>query len=181
VCTVGRFACAFLLGVLPACVPVAPKETIGFTPPAPLPVLPEAPLVFELRSLDEQSVSAPAFRGKPAVLAFVVTDSLAGQAEAAIVASLAEHDPDRAHYAIVAVEPEDRRELVQSFLRFFAEKTGGRLLGAMADKDMLLGQGPFGDVRALTVVVLDINGRAVLRKGGVVEASEIARSLAKAL
>ena len=53
------------------------------------------------------------------------------------------------------------------------------MFGAMADKDMLLGQGPLGDSeRAQTVIVLDRAGRVILRKTGVVSASDIARALA---
>jgi hypothetical protein len=172
-----------LVGALSACVAVPPTtERVGSSPSAgALRPPPEAPVVFDLPSLDERSVSAPAFRGKPAVLAFLVTDSLAGQGEAAILATLAAEDrAESARYAFVAVEPDDRRELVVSFLRFFAEKTRGKLLGAMADKDTLLGQGPFGDVGGVTVVVLDKAGRVVLRKTGVVPASEITRALAGA-
>jgi hypothetical protein len=106
-----------------------------------------------------------------------VSDTLAGQAEADILATLAEKKPDAARYAVVAVEPEERHELVQGFLRFFADKTHGALLGAMSDNDMLLGQGPFGDVRTLTVVILDPRGHMVFRRAGVVQEADIARVL----
>jgi len=161
-----------------ACLPVRPTEHIGATPPPAPSAQPSTPLVFELPSVDDRSVSAPAFRGKPAVLAFVVSDSLAGQAEADILATLAQQKPEAARYAIVAVEPEERHELVEGFVRFFADKAHGQLFGAMAYKDMLLGQGPFGDVRDQTVIVLDRAGRVILRETGVVSASDIARALA---
>jgi len=165
------------LALLGACVPVAPSEHIGATPPPDTTALPTTPLSFDLDSLDDRSVSAPALRGKPAVLAFVVSDTLAGQAEADILATLAQRQPDAARYVLVAVEPAEHRELFEGFLRFFHEKTRGALLGAMADHDTLLGQGPFGDVRALTVVVLDPRGHMVLRKSGVVQGVDIARVL----
>jgi hypothetical protein len=118
------------------------------------------------------------------VLAFLETDSMAGQAEGSILASLAEHVAPDVHVVIVGLETPDRRELVQGFVRFFNEKSkchpgveACRLLGAMADKDMLIGQGPFGDVRGLTVIVLDSTGKVALRKSGVVTMSEIARAL----
>jgi hypothetical protein len=171
-------ALAAALGhMLLACVPVTPKpaEPIGQTPPPPS--LPTGPIAFEFESVDDSSVSAPAFRGKPAVLAFVVTDTLAGQAEASILAGLAQKMPTVARFVVVAVEPEDRHELVQGFVRFFTDKTHAPLLGAIADKDSLIGQGPFGDVRGLTVVILDAGGRVAFRKSGVVQASEIAEAL----
>ncbi len=171
-------ACLSLALLVAACVPVVPKEDIGHTPPpAPLPPLSTAPISFEFEAVDGGSVSAPVFRGKPAVLAFLVSDTLAGQAEATILSKLAQQAGDAAHFAVVAVEPPERRELVQGFLRFFTDKNHTPLLGAMADKDTLLGQGPFGDVRGLTVVVLDPSGRVTLRKSGVVQAPEIAAAL----
>jgi len=176
----GRFAAVLAVTTL-GCVPVTPKEPIGQTPPPSAITLPTAPIAFEFESLDDRSVSAPAFRGKPAVLAFVVSDTLAGQAEASILATLAQQQPDAARYAIVAVEPPERHELVQGFLAFFTSKLKDEkrapLLGAMADKDTLLGQGPFGDVRGLTVVVLDAAGRMVFRKSGVVQGAEIEEGL----
>jgi hypothetical protein len=153
------------------------NESIGHTPPPPT-SLPIGPLSFDLDSLDERSVSAPALRGKPLVLVFLVSDTLAGQAEADILVGLAQREPDAARYAIVAVEPRERRELVLGFIRFFTDKTHAAVLGAMADRDMLLGQGPFGDVRGLTVVVLDPGGRVVFRRSGLVKAIEIAHALA---
>ena len=132
---------------------------------------------FDFESLDARSVSAPAFRGKPAVLVFLISDSLAGQAEVDIVARLAKDKPDAARYAFVAVEPPDRRELVEVFRRFFEDKSGVSLLGAMADKDTLLGVGPFGEVRGLTVIVLDAGGRIVMRRAGVTSGVDIARVL----
>ena len=158
-----------------ACVPVAPKSAGDASPPET--ALPIGPVRFEYPSLDDASVSAVAFRGKPAVLAFLVSDTLAGQAEATILAGMAQRAPDAAHFVVIAVEPDERRELVQGFLRFFTDKTHALVLGAMADKDTLLGHGPFGDVRALTVVVLDAGGRVVLRRAGIVQAVDIARAL----
>jgi hypothetical protein len=168
---------AALMATVVACVPVAPNEHIGQTPQPPT-ALSTGPITFDFASIDDRAVNAPAFRGKPAVLAFLVTDTLAGQAEADILSGLAQQKPDAAHFAIVAVEPEERHELVQGFVRFFTDKTHAPLYGAMADKDLLLGQGPFGDVRTLTVVVLDARGRIVLRKAGVVQAADIVRALA---
>lgn len=174
-----RRAAAAALATAVACVPVAPREPIGQTPP-PSSSPPTGPVAFDFASLDERSVSAPAFRGKPAVLAFLVSDSLAGQAEADVMARVAQRQAGAAHVAIVALEPPERRELVQGFLSFFTDRTRAPLLGAMADADTLLGQGPFGDVRGLTVLVLDRAGRVVFRRSGVVEAADIARALAAA-
>lgn len=160
-----------------ACVTVPAKEPIGRTPPPSEAPIPKGPVSFDFDSLDDRSVSAPALRGKPLVLAFVRSDTLAGQAQADILTKLAEAEPHAARYAVVAVEPADRRELVEGFVRFFTDKTRTPLLGAMADAATLKGDGPFGDVRGLTVVVLDATGRIVMRRTGVVPGIEIARAL----
>ncbi len=165
------------LVVAASCVPVTPTAKEPAAEASPAPPLPTGPVTFELESVDEHSVSAPALRGKPVVLAFVVTDTLAGQAEATIVSGLAQRMPDAARYVVVAVEPEERHELVYGFVRFFTDKTHAPLLGAMATKEMLDGQGPFGDVRGLTVIVLDGGGNMAFRKAGVVQANAIVEVL----
>jgi hypothetical protein len=168
----------WLLGLsfVAACVRVAPKPDAGATAQQGGPAIGDV-VSFDYPSLDERSVSAPAFRGKPSVLVFLSSDGLAGQAEVTLVAALAKKSPAAANYAFVAVEEADRRELVVAFRHFFEEKMGVSFLGAMGDKDSLLGQGPFGDVRSLTVVVLDASGRVVLRRAGLVPGVDIARAL----
>lgn len=155
---------------------VAPVEPVGATLPVSGPSVGDT-VSFDFASLDDRPVSAPAFRGKPSVIAFVTSDSLAGQAEVDILAALAKQRPGAANYAFVAVEPADRRELVVVFQHFFEEKTGVSLPGAMCDSDTLIGQGPFGDVRGLAVVILDRGGRIALRRTGLVSAADIARAL----
>jgi hypothetical protein len=123
--------------------------------------------------LDERPVNSSTLRGKPAVLAFVASDDLASQAEAGFLASMAKNDGDRVAYVLVAVEPPDRRELVLDFRSFFESKFGVSFLTGMADKDLLLGQGPFGDVRRLTVIVLDAEGKLVWQKTGIAKPKEI--------
>lgn len=162
---------------LGACVHVPVDPSIGATPPPSGPAVGDV-VSFDFASLDDRSFSAPALRGKPAVIVFLTSDSLPGQAEADILVSLAKDKPAAATYAFVATEVPERRELVVVFRHFFEEKAGVTLLGAMADKDTLLGQGPFGDVRGLTVVILDATGRMAFRRAGLVSGVEIARLLA---
>jgi hypothetical protein len=165
-------ACSLALAVS-ACVSVRHVE-----PPRAEPAeLPERPVAFDFPSLDGRSVSSAAFRGKPAVIAFVVSDTLAAQAEADVLARFAVSAGDGVTVAIVAVEPPERRELVQGFVKFFVDGARVPLRAAMADEETRSGQGPFGDVRSQTVVVLDGAGRMRLRTPGVVLATEIARAL----
>ena len=134
---------------------------------------------FLFPSLDDRPVSSSDLRGKPTVLAFVTSDELASQAEAGFLSAMAKNDGDRVNYALVAVEEADRRELVQGFRDFFESKFGVSLRTGMADKDMLLGLGPFGDVRRLTVVVLDRAGKIAWQKTGIAKAEEIRGALAR--
>jgi hypothetical protein len=131
------------------------------------------PIAFSFDSLDDRPVNSSTLRGKPAVLAFVASDDLASQAQAGFLASMAKNDGDRVTYVLIAVEAMDQRELVEGFRSFFHSKFGVSLRTAMADKDLLLGQGPFGDVRRLTVVVLDPAGKAVWQKTGIARPQEI--------
>jgi hypothetical protein len=138
-----------------------------------------ASIDFNYTSLDDRPVTAAAFRGKASVLAFVATDDLASQAEAGFLATMAKSDGDRVNYALVAVEADEQRELVESFRAFFESKFGVSLRTAMADKDTFAGGGPFGDVRRLTIVLLDPAGKMVWQKTGLAKADEIRAALAR--
>jgi hypothetical protein len=142
------------------------------------PVSPSA-VEFLFSSLDDRPVSSSGLAGKPTVLAFVVTDELASQAQAGFLAAMAKNDGDKVNYALVAVEPAERRELIESFRSFFETKFGVSLRTGMADKDLLLGAGPFGDVRKLTVVLLDKAGKIAWQKTGIAKAEEIRAALAR--
>ena len=136
-------------------------------------------LSYLFDSLDDRPVSSSAFRGKPTVLAFVASDDLASQAEADFLAVMAKHDGDKVNYALVAVEAPERRELVENFRAFFESKFGVSLRTGMADKDLLLGLGPFGDVRRLTVIVLDAGGKVAWQKTGIAKSEEIRAAIAR--
>jgi hypothetical protein len=134
---------------------------------------------FLFASLDDRPVSSSAFRGKPTVLAFVASDDMASQAEADFLAVMAKHDEEKVNYALIAVEAPERRELVENFRAFFESKFGVSLRTGMADKDLLLGLGPFGDVRRLTVIVLDAGGTVVWQKTGITKSEEIRAALGR--
>jgi hypothetical protein len=183
----GAFGC--LLMLLGACAQRVPPPLamggIGVAPkldPGPVGATRSSPSAaavdFNYASLDDRPVSSATLRGKPSVLAFVATDDLASQAEAGFLATMAKSDGDRVNYVLVAVEAEDQRELVESFRTFFESKFGTSLRTAMADKDTLSGIGPFGDVRRLTVLLLDPSGKVVWQKTGLAKAEEIRAALA---
>jgi hypothetical protein len=158
--------------VLAACTSRSPIGPVGASSSAPVHAN-GSTVAFSFDSLDERPVSSLALRGKPAVLAFVASDDLASQAQAGFLASMAKNDGDRVAYVLVAVEAPDRRELVEGFRSFFESKFGVSFRTCMADKDLLLGGGPFGDVRRLTVIVLDPGGRVIWQKTGIAKPQEI--------
>jgi len=75
---------------------------------------------FAFESLDDRPVSSDATRGVPTVLAFVTTSSLSSQAQVDFLVAMAKHDldptgspaRDRVHYAVVALESNENREMV---------------------------------------------------------------------
>ncbi len=166
---------AFLSG---ACSRPPPLGDVGSSRSPEKPVT--GPFEFLFDSLDDRPVSSSALRGKPTVLAFIGSDDLASQAEADFLAAMAKHDGEKVNYALVAVEAKERRELVENFRAFFETKFGVSLRTGMADADLLLGTGPFGDVRKLTVIVLDPRGKIVWQKTGIAKADEIRAALARA-
>jgi hypothetical protein len=128
---------------------------------------------FAFDSLDERPVSSQATRGEPSVVVFVTTGSLAAQAQVDFLVGMARRDGDRVHYAVVAVEPPENRELVEIYRR----SLGISFPVAMADAKTLAGTGPFGDISVVPVtVVLDRAGRVALRVDGRVVKSEELRA-----
>ena len=161
---------AVIVAALTACgsaAAPAAQTPVGTT----LPV--HAAVDFRFDSLDDRPLSTAALRGKPAVIAFVASDDLASQAQVDFLATMAKHDGDRVTYAFVAMETPDRRELVEGFRHFFETKFGVTLLAAMADGATLEGKGPFGDLRGLTVVLLDKDGHLAWLHTGLAKSEEI--------
>jgi thiol-disulfide isomerase/thioredoxin len=133
---------------------------------------------FSFDSLDARPLSAELTRGLPTLIAFVTTESLPCQAQVDFLLAMARHDADRVHYAVVAVERPENRELVEMYQKALAIP----FPVAMADAETLAGSGPFGDVRGIPVtVLLDRAGRVVWRAGGRVAKSEEMREAMRGL
>ncbi|MDP9148843.1 MAG: TlpA family protein disulfide reductase [Myxococcota bacterium] len=136
------------------------------------------PVDFSFESLDERPVNALATRGAPTVLAFVTTASLPAQAQVDFLVAMARHDSDRVHYAVVALEDKDSRELVELYRKALSIP----FPVAMADSRTLAGKGDFGDVSGVPVtVVLDRHGRLVSRVDGRVAKSAELRAAMRGL
>lgn len=156
--------------------------------PAPAPpgvsaVALSSAIEFEFESLDERRVASATTRGAPTVISFVTTSSLPAQAQVNFLVAMAKHDldpggspqKDRVHYAVVAVEPAQSRELVEMYKKALAIP----FPVAMADGATLAGLGAFGDVSAVPVtLVLDREGRIVWRiDGRVAKSAEMRAAL----
>jgi hypothetical protein len=143
----------------------------GKAPPgvSNVPLGPEVDFVFD--SLDDRPVSSASTRGKPTVLTFVTTSSLAAQAEVDFLAAMARHDAGSVNYVAVALEPGADRELVE----LYTKSLRIAFPVAMSDVSTRSGVGPFGDVSAVPVtVLLDRVGRVVWRVDGrVAKSAEI--------
>jgi hypothetical protein len=132
-----------------------------------------APVAFAYDSLDERPVSSAALQGKPAVIAFVTTGSLAAQAQVDFLVAMAGRDGDRVGYVVVSLDPTSNRELVELYRKSLKVP----FPVAMADDTLRDGAGPFGDVTAVPVtVVLDRVGRIVARFAGRVAKSDELRA-----
>jgi hypothetical protein len=132
------------------------------------------PVDFAFDSLDERPVTAAAMRGKPTVIVFLTTSSLAAQAQVDFLVAMASHDDNRVNYAAVALDGRDGRELVELYRKTLSVP----FPVAMADASTLTGGAAFGDVGAVPVtVVLDRIGRVVWRADGRVAKSEELRAV----
>jgi cytochrome oxidase Cu insertion factor (SCO1/SenC/PrrC family) len=150
----------------------------GGTPPGLSTAAVRPPVDFSFESLDERPVNADAMRGQPAIVAFITTSSLSSQAEVDFLVAMAKRDGNRVHYALVALERDENRELVELYRKALSVP----FPVALADAQTLAGGGPFGDVSAVPVVVLlDRSGRLAWRIDGRVAKSEEIRAAMRGL
>jgi hypothetical protein len=162
-----RSACAALAALAACGGPPRPAAP----PPGASAVALSPPVDFAFDSLDVRPVTAESTRGQPTLIAFVTTASLPAQAQVDFLVAMAKNDGERVHYAVVALEPRENRELVEMYARSLSIP----FPVAMADRDTIAGPGPFGDVRQVPVtVLLDRAGRVVWRvEGRVAKSAEI--------
>jgi len=141
-------------------------------PPPGVSTLPDsrAPIDFQFDSLDDHPVDSASTRGAPTVIAFVATWDLLSQAQTNFLVKMSKRDGASVHYALVALQESQDRELVE----VYAQKLGVEFPVALADAQTIAGGGVFGDVHNVpTIVVLDARGRLVWLHPGIAKASEI--------
>ncbi len=138
------------------------------------------PVEFAFDSLDERAVTSASTRGAPTVLTFITTSSLSSQAQVDFLIAMAKNDGKGnggkdVHYAAVALEGADSRELVELYKKALSIP----FPVALADARTQAGGSAFGDVSAVPVtVLLDGAGRMAWRiDGRVVKSDELRREL----
>jgi hypothetical protein len=137
-----------------------------------------SPVDFAFDAVGDPPVTADAMRGLPTVISFITTSSLASQAQADFLVSMAKHDSDRVHYVLVVLESQENRELVEIYKKALSIP----FPVAVADAQTMAGGGAFGDVSAVPVtVLLDRAGRVVLRAEGRVVKSDEMRAAMRGL
>jgi hypothetical protein len=162
-----------LVGLRCGAAPPSGAEPVVATPAPPN----STPVTFAFDSLDERSVTSAAMRGKPTVITFVTTDSLAAQAQVDFLVVMAKKDAGAVNYVIVAIGSQDTRELVE----LYRQALHVSFFVAMADGATLAGGGAFGDVRGVPVtVILNREGRPIWRADGrVAQSAELRAVFAK--
>jgi len=124
---------------------------------------------FHFDSIDSREVSSDAFRGKPAVLAFITTYDPISQAEVDYLLPLAASEPG-VNFALVVLQDAAQRELVE----MYRDAMHVKFPIALGDEATIAGGGTLGDVHVVpTVVVLGRDGKIVWRKAGGARPDEI--------
>lgn len=120
-------------------------------------------------------VTTKSVAGRATALLFMTTFDLASQALAQRLDDVLRSHKPRANGVAVVLEPPKYAEFAQAF----ADSLSLSYPVAMADQAALRGAGPFGDIRAVPVlVVIDWEGREVARFSGVASAAQISDALA---
>jgi hypothetical protein len=145
----------------------APPPTLSVAP-APEPGAP--PVAFAWTDLAGKPLTADSVRGRTTVLAFVATYDVASQAQARFLTALSRHHVPRLNVALVVLEQEANRPMIEAFV----DTLGIDYPVALADAATLAGKGPFEGLHHVpSVVVLDKGGRERARRLGLAKEEEL--------
>ncbi|MGK4002759.1 TlpA disulfide reductase family protein [Sorangium sp. So ce1036] len=133
----------------------------------PAPALPARGPVrtFSYETLDGRELSTATLAGRLSVIGFVATYDVASQAEARFLAGLVRDHTPRINAALLVLEAEENRPLVEAFVS--ALKLPYPV--ALADAATIAGEGPFSGLHHVpSVVILDAEGREAFRHVGLI-------------
>lgn len=166
-----------VLGVAAALAAGACGGGVAAAPVAAAPREETPPLVFSFPTPDGGAFTGAATRGRATAVLFVTTYDAASQVLAQRVAELARRMRPRINAGAVVLEAPRYAPLAQ----VFGETLGLGYPVAVADDGTRRGEGPFGRIdRVPVVVVLDRAGRERWRHEGLVSTRALERALASA-
>lgn len=121
--------------------------------------------IFSYETLDGRELSTASLAGRLSVIGFVATYDVASQAEARFLAGLLRDHTPRINVALLVLEAQENRPLVEAFVS--ALKLPYPV--ALADAATIAGEGPFSGLHHVpSVVVLDAEGREAFRHIGLI-------------
>lgn len=150
--------------------PVAVNE------PSPVFSTPEPPANFHFETTDGGVLSGESLRNRYSVVAFVATYDLISQAQIKVLGLVQQSHVPRVNVAAVILEPPENKPIAQAYAKSLnvTFPIGVASLGTVA-------AGPFGAMRHVpTIVILDRDGRIVLRHTGPLEEPALHSELNKA-
>jgi hypothetical protein len=129
---------------------------------------------FAYQTLDGAPLTTKTLAGRLSVIGFAATYDLPSQALARYLNGVSRRHTPRVNVALLVLEPEENRPLVEAFVRTL----GLPYPVAFADAATIAGRGPFAGLHHVpSVVVLDGEGREAWRNVGLVDEDGIRAAL----
>jgi hypothetical protein len=163
---------ALALAGAPGCGSVpAPEPAAAARAPAPASLSNRgSELHLVVTALDGTVVTSEELRGRLTVIGVVASFDPASQTQALVLRSLIHHHAPRINVALLVLEPEANRPMVEAF----AAALDAPFVVALVDTETLAGRGPLGDVREVpTLLVLDRACQEAWRHVGQVDESSL--------
>ena len=173
--SLAKLAFVFLCTILLGCTTQEREPVIPKTQPKAL--KPGEVRRFSYRGLKGEVISSAAFRGRMTLIAFVASYDTASQAQVRYLKQLYRRHVPRINLAVLVLEPEHHRPLVQAF----AEALQLPFPVAMADAATIQGKGPFAGMQHVpAAVLLDRDSREVWRGLGLKDSATLSAIVASA-
>ena len=146
-----------------------PLEQPAVEPDAP-------PVAFEYDTTDGGVLTSAGLRGRFTVLAFVATWDLISQAQIKVLGLVQRDHTPRVNVAAILIGPPENRPIDVAY----GQSLRVPFPIAIAGPGVLEGTGPFAGVRAVpSIVILDRDGRIVLRHTGPMEVKPLREELTR--
>ena len=162
---------AALASTAAACVDAGPLPVTQ--PPVAAPNGP--PVVFAYETTDGGLLTSAELLGRFTVIAFAATYDLTSQAQLKVLGIVQRDHKPRLNVAALVLEPPENKPIVVAF----AKGLDLRFPVALADEGTIAGHGAFEGLRSVpSVVILDREGREVLRHVGPLDVKQLEAALA---